>query len=810
MKITDVVSQLRKLVPQLTDLFSDSLEIADISGDGAIVSVHTNEPHNLETGDYINVAGVRIKTPLDRALRVGDGVEFQAVRATDLTLGWPPHEFVELGGFANPVLNASFKLLSSLNRNIFKVEAQEVALPEEFNGNEYLLENVLGKFNGPALANVIDANNFTYESEAVGEGLGGFVKSNIRITGMATLIRVDKEYTEQEKKDWWMYVTAIEAADVDKSRRTETDLDNESGPNTDFQSYIIDGFNIYVYANSSESSGGLDVMDTARSEVLKALLSSIRGFKLPTVLSAESNQVVNLRTHGIAKYTGAVYAHEYVFQAPELITGDDIVLDETVAFRDVDFTTDKMTVAIDLDKDPSAQVPVTLPSQVPDLKAWFDADAAETIVTNQPGQVIRWLDKSGEGNAIAIPPAGIAPLTGANTINEKNVITFSGAESLFRDNFNGGALGQPNTMFIVLRLSDDAVDTDIFIDSTFSNQRNALFATPVRGLSMYGGALISSNADAIKTGHPYLFGAEFNGAMSKGYINKALTLMGNAGPQSMGGIILGASSFNQNHLNGDIAEVCIYNRKLNEVETKALQDYFYMKWGITQPPPTPGEIQGIKLWLDADDPATITEETTGVSGWADKSGNGNDLSQPNPNEQPFNGAVINGRNALEFNQTNSIGRDAFVEPIDQPGTVFILYRQEGRAIGRIEYLLDSGPADSSANVTISNEDDEYVEILLYAGINYGVFVENYSEREPNFIRAEFNGAESKIYDALDDYAETGNAGGFGMTGIRLARQYGAEANYFDGLVGEVLIYDRILTAQEIEIVQNYLTEKWGI
>lgn len=93
MKISDVVTQLRKIIPQLTDLFSDPLEVVSIEGAGGVVSVRTEAPHGLSTNAYVNITGVKIKTPLKRAVRDGNIIEFQTERATDLTLGWPPHEF---------------------------------------------------------------------------------------------------------------------------------------------------------------------------------------------------------------------------------------------------------------------------------------------------------------------------------------------------------------------------------------------------------------------------------------------------------------------------------------------------------------------------------------------------------------------------------------------------------------------------------------------------------------------------------------------------------------------------------------------
>ena len=64
MKIADVVSQLRKLVPQLTDLFSTVIPVVSIIGDGSFINVETVDPHNLVDGAFVNLSGVKVETPI--------------------------------------------------------------------------------------------------------------------------------------------------------------------------------------------------------------------------------------------------------------------------------------------------------------------------------------------------------------------------------------------------------------------------------------------------------------------------------------------------------------------------------------------------------------------------------------------------------------------------------------------------------------------------------------------------------------------------------------------------------------------------
>ncbi len=65
---------------------------------------------------------------------------------------------------------------------------------------------------------------------------------------------------------------------------------------------------------------------------------------------------------------------------------------------------------------------------------------------------------------------------------------------------------------------------------------------------------------------------------------------------------------------------------------------------------TPASIgSSLKLWLDADDQSTVTQNAGAVSQWADKSGNGGDFTQATAILQPtYSAAAIGGKSAITF------------------------------------------------------------------------------------------------------------------------------------------------------------------
>ena len=60
------------------------------------------------------------------------------------------------------------------------------------------------------------------------------------------------------------------------------------------------------------------------------------------------------------------------------------------------------------------------------------------------------------------------------------------------------------------------------------------------------------------------------------------------------------------------------------------------------------------------------------------------------------------------------------------------------------------------------------------------------------------------------FASTGNVGSTSDTASADARIGGGQTQWFDGDVGEVLIYQKLLTAVEISRVEGYLNNRWGV
>jgi hypothetical protein len=218
---------------------------------------------------------------------------------------------------------------------------------------------------------------------------------------------------------------------------------------------------------------------------------------------------------------------------------------------------------------------------------------------------------------------------------------------------------------------------------------------------------------------------------------------------------------------------------------------------------------GLMLWLDATDPATLFQDdafTTPaavgdpVGGWKDKSGNDFHATQGTVGSRPtaMNG-IMNGQAGLRFaaSEADSMLIDPGLE-VARPFTAFVVNKYWGPTHGR---TLQS----TSANWLVG----------LWAGR-----ISHYAEGWVSSSAAPI-AFEGEVYvaDTVSDVSETlFTANGLDMTvdpapvgePLNLALTGGgAFAEYSDADISEVLVYDRALSASELASVRGYLYDKYS-
>ena len=220
-------------------------------------------------------------------------------------------------------------------------------------------------------------------------------------------------------------------------------------------------------------------------------------------------------------------------------------------------------------------------------------------------------------------------------------------------------------------------------------------------------------------------------------------------------------------------------------------------------------LSGLTAWYDFSDSTYLTLSSTAIRQALDRSGNGNDTAvQGTGSARPtFTASQINGLSAGVFDGGDTLALPAALYTIPAGNnTIFTV----------------AAPTDLGQGAVIEfSESADSVETIRYGLTTNSVAYKNYTAPGilesltfdtlvPNIITV-FRSGTTESISINGGTAVTDSSGG-NVTGISSA-YLGSSAGdvpFFTGKLGEVLVYNRALTAAEITSVQNYLSAKWSV
>jgi hypothetical protein len=227
----------------------------------------------------------------------------------------------------------------------------------------------------------------------------------------------------------------------------------------------------------------------------------------------------------------------------------------------------------------------------------------------------------------------------------------------------------------------------------------------------------------------------------------------------------------------------------------------------------PKSISGLALWLDASDSSSYTI-ATGVSEWRDKSGNGRTFSQSTGNNQPTVSAnAQNGKTAITFDGTNDYFSGPSTFSLTSTHSVFVVTNPSVRKIA--SFLAGSTAieliyGDGSASFSGSKFGVFGVGRAVYGGgtITTGAYqvvsVVCSGSTMPTDLLMWTNGSGGAV-----SVVTSGTAPVAALT-APLTIGTSASSQFWNGSIGEVLIYSRSLNNTERLMVERGLGKKWGI
>ena len=508
------------------------------------------------------------------------------------------------------------------------------------------------------------------------------------------------------------------------------------------------------------------------------------------------------------------------------------------------------------------------------LVVWFDATEPLSLLADaecQPGssptegsRVACWLDKAGNGfNAVQSNPSS-RPVYHNNVTNGQPMLMFDNNN----DFFSAGPLTQNSqgsenydfsegiTAFAVIFHRDTPSDDwGALFEKRLNQQETDLFALLQKSGSTdfrfeTAGAqngLKTLDTVATPTNQALILTLSQNATNNTIYVNGHLEAqrmdIDEATYAISGDFLIGSRVFGDS-FEGYIGEIILYNRSLDSTQQNAIEQYLAEKWQITLTDSynfSPLFLADLALWLDASDTESLSTSsncssspaiTSGdaIACWRDKSSHSNHALQNNGISQPVWQALdttttINGYPVVTFDGLDDLlaGGPVGISG-SEPGTVFIVLRQNGSSSDTSQKIFGLGTDDNNINkkirlLSVSNQSDGTGFLF---GDGQRIFQSYLNGNAPALTtwiwedRARYGQHQLYINGVLATEATSLNSNT--RPNVKDEHYFigsayegkGVFDDFFSGQVGEIIAYNRALSRDEIDTVESYLTDKWGL
>lgn len=475
------------------------------------------------------------------------------------------------------------------------------------------------------------------------------------------------------------------------------------------------------------------------------------------------------------------------------------------------------------------------------LLVWLKADAG--VTADGSNNVSAWADQTGN-YTVAQGTSGNQPTLVSSDINGKPALRFSGSQSLSQSTLLGAGVNQDMTIIAVENTTNPASSEDsIYLGSGgasrgigyYNSDQYADFSSPATETGAAApatGAFVTEAVTLDSTLQHAVFSR--NGIVtgaSKMYSLASVTA----------GLFVGNRADGTTPWQGDIAELLVFDHQLTASEMDQVGGYLGDKYGIYNPNATwmasyssdvqaritayqwskaqadtyvaahtgsPAIVEtGLAMWLKAD--AGVTHDgSNNVSAWADQTGTYT-LAQTGTAEPTYVASDINGKPAIRMNGSQFLASTGTLSGINADCTILTVASATSPSSQQYSVYVGSGGGSDYAN----------------RAIGYSSSQEFYDSAGSSTIMGQAPAANTFVSEAatLDStltnvtYYQNGNQTGTGtlsgLQNVSAGIAVGASAvpdHYWQGDISEVIVYDHKLSDSDMQQVDGYLADKYGL
>ena len=278
-----------------------------------------------------------------------------------------------------------------------------------------------------------------------------------------------------------------------------------------------------------------------------------------------------------------------------------------------------------------------------------------------------------------------------------------------------------------------------------------------------------------------------------------------------------------------LGDVLIFDGALTDTERQQVEGYLANKWGIaSQLPAThpyysssaavlyrplnrafqPVDIDGCGLWLDAADSSSMTLDIyDSISVWNDKSGKGNHALAYN---SPYL-TTESGKQYVYFAGANGFNGSISITGTQVTTFVVIIIPSTPFYVNRIVSLGVTNTVDYDNPLYVASlfTYDATSDITTFRNFAAAT-VSNTASSTPRIVASIYDGTNGYLY--LNGVASSAfsSSGSFGIEAYGIGKDVNANDEFFEGYIGEVIIYDTAVTNTQRIQIEAYLAQKWGV